>query len=60
MTKALCEKCKKVTEHEHLHDAAHGIPETHMVGTERFECSECGHTTFKNDSGAEKFKFTLD
>jgi len=27
-----CFGCEKVTSHEHLHDCAPGIPETHMVG----------------------------
>ena len=35
-----CPKCKKDTL-QHKHNCAHGIPETHMAGSERFEC-ECG------------------
>src|SRR5258707_13266287 len=31
-----CFGCEKVTSHEHLHDCDPGIPETHMVGSERF------------------------
>jgi hypothetical protein len=33
-----CFGCEKVTSHEHLHDCAPGIPETHIVGSERFVC----------------------
>jgi hypothetical protein len=29
-----CFGCEKVTSHEHLHDCAAGIPETHIVGSE--------------------------
>lgn len=36
----VCPKCGNPTL-MHLYDTAHGIPETHMVGTERFECN-CG------------------
>jgi hypothetical protein len=32
-----CFGCEKVTSHEHLHDCAPGIPETHMVGSERLK-----------------------
>ena len=41
-----CFGCEKVTSHEHLHDCAPGIPETHMVGSERFVCVLCKHVTF--------------
>jgi hypothetical protein len=33
-----CFGCEKVTSHEHLRDCAPGIPETHMVASERFVC----------------------
>ena len=36
-----CFGCEKVTSHEHLHDCAPGIPETHMVGSVRMRsCAE--------------------
>lgn len=37
------EKCPECNENSlrHLHDTAHGIPGTHMKGSERFEC-KCG------------------
>jgi hypothetical protein len=40
-----CFGCEKVTSHEHLHDCAPGIPETHIVGSERFVCVLCKHVT---------------
>ena len=55
-----CLSCEKVTYHWHLHDTAHGIPETHMAGSERFQCRPCGRTTFSFDEGAEAFPFVLD
>lgn len=59
-TIAHCPTCRHQTRHRHLHDCAHGIPETHMVGTERFECVPCGRLTFAWSAGAERFRFVLD
>lgn len=61
-TLATCPRCKKETEHRHLHDTAHGIEGTHMSGTERFECKECGHAIFAYDEEAKQpsLKFVLD
>ena len=44
----------------HLHDCAPGIPETHMVGSERFVCVLCKHVTFADSDGASRFPFTFD
>ena len=55
-----CFGCEKVTSHEHLHDCAPGIPETHMVGSERFVCVLCEHVTFAGSDGASRFPFTFD
>jgi hypothetical protein len=55
-----CFGCEKVTSHEHLHDCAPGIPETHMVGSERFVCVLCKHATFAGSDGASRFPFTFD
>ena len=58
-TEAHCDACGKTTLFQHLHDAAHGIPETHMVGTERFECTGCGATVYAVDA-RPPFLFILD
>jgi hypothetical protein len=50
-----CFGCEKVTSHEHLHDCAPGIPETHMVGSERFVCVLCKHVTFAGSDGGLGF-----
>ena len=55
-----CRTCNAVTRHWHLHDTAHGIRETHMAGSERFQCHPCGRTTFAHSEGAEAFPFVLD
>lgn len=54
-----CDNCQTETDHLHLHDTAHGIVGTHMAGSERFECAECGRVTFywQNDG---RFTFVLD
>jgi hypothetical protein len=43
-----------------LHDCAPGIPETHVVGSERFVCVLCKHVTFADSDGASRFPFTFD
>lgn len=55
-----CPKCFEQVEFLHLHDAAHGIPGTHMQGSERFECSKCGYIVFKEEGTKLGFKFVLD
>jgi hypothetical protein len=55
-----CFGCGKVTAHQHLHDCAPGIAETHVVGSERFVCVLCGHVTRTDSDGAERFSFTFD
>jgi hypothetical protein len=55
-----CFGCGKVTSHQHLHDCAHDIPETHMAGSERFICELCEHVTFAGSDGASRFPFTFD
>lgn len=55
-----CLGCGATTHHRHLHDCAHGIPETHLSGTERFECAACGRATFAYSDDANTFRFVLD
>lgn len=55
-----CPKCKKETEHRHMHDAAHGISDTHMAGSERYECAECGYHMNKKEAEKQGLKFVLD
>ena len=55
-----CLNCKATTYHWHLHDTVHGIPETHMSGSERFQCKECQRTTFAYSPDADLFTFVLD
>lgn len=54
-----CRQCNDVTEHTHMHNAAHGIPGTHMSGSERFVCSVCGCTTHADNNPGD-FIFVLD
>lgn len=55
-----CLACGTSTWHHHLHDTAHGIMETHMAGSERFECTVCHRSTFAHSDGADTFRFVLD
>ena len=55
-----CPKCKKETEHRHMHDTAHGISETHMVGSERYECRICGYSMYKKEGEKQGLKYILD
>jgi len=55
-----CPECKKEVEFGHFHSSAHGFEETHMAGTERFICPECGKTYYKHESEKLGFKFLYD
>jgi len=55
-----CPKCKKETEHSHKHRCAHGIPETHMAGSEHYQCEVCGYIMFKEEGEKQGLKFFLD
>jgi hypothetical protein len=55
-----CVNCEDLTDHVHEHDCAHGIPETHMAGSERFICKQCGLVTHAWDEAACHFVFELD
>ena len=58
--KIFCAKCKRPTKHLHLHDQAHGLTGTHMVGSERYECIICGRSLYHGSVGAEQLQFVLD
>lgn len=60
MQVAHCEKCGERTNHHHVHDLAHGLAGTHMAGSERFTCVQCGTTTGPNDDRAHYFIFVMD
>jgi hypothetical protein len=53
-----CFGCGNVTAHQHLHDCE--PTETHMVGSERFVCVQCGHVTRADCDGADRFPFVFD
>lgn len=53
-----CSKCGGKL--QHLHDCAYGMPQTHMNGTERYECQSCGHAIFAEEGKAIGLKFVLD
>lgn len=55
-----CPKCNKTTQHRHLHSEAHGIPGTHMSGSERYQCEECGHSMFSEEGEKQGLKYILD
>lgn len=55
-----CRKCEDLTEHAHLHDAAHGIEGTHMTGSERYECAACRLVTRARDEGWNHFEWWFD
>lgn len=55
---ANCPKCHKNL--KHMHGTAHGMPETHIAGTERFEC-ECGFECWDAAEGEKLgLMFVLD
>lgn len=55
-----CLGCGRRTPHTHWHDTAHGLRQTHMVGSERFVCEACGRATFACSPDAGTFRFVYD
>jgi hypothetical protein len=55
-----CNRCQRETEHTHMHDTAHGIPETHMDGSERYECSICENGIYPTEGKERGLTFVLD
>jgi hypothetical protein len=49
--------CGKRMRHEH--DCAHGMPGTHMSGTERYRCTVCNKTLYAKDK-VKGLVFILD
>lgn len=54
-----CRICQLPRTFRHIHDTVHGIPGTHMVGSERFTCNTCGTSTYASDNDGQ-FDFVLD
>ncbi len=55
-----CPSCEVLTEANHMHDCAHGIPETHMADSERYECVDCGYQMYKIEGEKQGLRFFLD
>lgn len=55
-----CPNCQRLTDATHMHDEAHGIAGTHMDGSERYECVECGYRMCKIEGEKQGLKFILD
>jgi len=53
-----CRKCGGRL--RHVHDCAHGIPETHIAGSERYQCADCGSSIYAAEGKAMGLKFFLD
>lgn len=59
MKEKSCPKCKKQTL-KHSHNLAHGIPGTHMAGSEIIKC-ECGYfCDMKQQAEKDGLEFYLD
>lgn len=56
----ICPHCEDEAELNHLHDCAHGIPDTHMAGSERYKCPSCGYAIHKSEGEKMGLKFVLD
>lgn len=53
-----CTKCNG--ELSHLHNEAHGIPGTHMDGSERYECQSCDWVVYAEEGESLGLRFVLD
>lgn len=54
-----CPKCSR-NKFKHLHDTAYGMQETHLSGTERFECENCGYSIYSREGIKMGFTFFCD
>jgi hypothetical protein len=60
MSIIFCKICKCENEHTHKRDCAHGIEETHMSGSERYECIKCTNAIYSEEGMALGLKFVYD
>lgn len=61
LNRAYCPTCKMENSFRHEHDTAHGIPGTHMEGSERYVCITCDLTVWPSMAGQfPTLPFTLD
>lgn len=44
----------------HLHDEAHGISGTHIAGSERYVCQQCGKAYFATEGTRLGLEFFID
>lgn len=57
---ASCPACQAAASLRHLHDAAHGMSETHTDGSERFECEACGHVLTRDEAEGMGLEYKFD
>lgn len=55
-----CPRCGCFHEFQHLHDTAYGMSETHMAGSERFECNGCEYMLEREEAENIGLKYVLD
>lgn len=57
---ASCPECGVSTPMDHMHDTAHGIPGTHMDGSERYQCSVCSYHLTRDEADSRGLEYVLD
>ncbi len=60
MTIPKCPECGCSHDFKHMHDTAYGMSETHMAGSERFECGWCGYMLDREEAEGFGLKYVLD
>lgn len=56
----ICPRCEDGIEFKHMHDCAHGIPDTHMAGSERYECPSCAYAIHAGEGKGMGLNFVLE
>ena len=56
----VCPYCDSTKGFRHLANTAHGIPGTHMAGSERFECKGCDKRLAREDAENIGFEYVID
>lgn len=59
-TKMECPNCEMVTEFDHVRRTAHGLPQTHMDGSEQFVCRKCRRPLLDGQAAKLGLRYVYD
>jgi len=62
MVMAICPSCdsSSLDQFKHVHNCVHGMPQTHLSGSERFQCRECRFALSREEAKVRGLVYTID